>query len=257
MTDVVTATGSLQNLPSAISCSADGQHFAVGLWGDGGGPVAEGRLYQRNQNTPIGLLNLNGSIFSIQISADGQRFAAGSKSVHANVFGNGGEVDLFGAQTPFTNFCFGNGSLSTPCPCNHSGLVGHGCNNSAGTMGAQLTGNGSTSPDTVVLTSTGELPNALTIFFQGQTTLPNGTPFGDGLRCVNTTLLRIGVHNASGGTAFYPHSGDPSITTRSASLGDPIMSGTSRYYQAYYRDPNLAFCTGQGFNSSSAVQVNW
>jgi hypothetical protein len=257
MTDVVTATGSLQNLASCISCAADGQHFAVGLWGDGSGPVAEGRLYARNQSTPIGLLNLQGSIFGIQISADGQRFAAGSKSVHANVFGNGGEVDLFGAQTPFTNFCYGNGSLSTPCPCNHSGLVGHGCNNSAGTLGAQLTGNGSTSPDTVVLTSTGELPNSLTIFFQGQTTLANGTPFGDGLRCVDTNLLRIGVHNASSGTAFYPHTGDPSITARSASLGDPIMSGTSRYYQAYYRDPNLTFCTGQGFNSSSAVQVNW
>jgi hypothetical protein len=257
MTDVVTATGSLQNTMSAVSCSADGQHFAVGLWGDGGGPVAEGRLYARNQNTPIGLLNLQGSIFSIQISADGQRFVAGSKAVHANIPGFGGEVDLFGAQTPFTNFCYGNGSLATPCPCNHFGLVGHGCNNSASTSGAQITANGSTSPDTVVLTSSGELPNALTIFFQGQTTIAGGTPFGDGLRCVDTNLLRIGVHNASSGTAFYPHSGDLSITARSASLGDPIASGTSRFYQAYYRDPNLAFCTGAGFNASSAVGIAW
>jgi hypothetical protein len=257
MTDVVTATGSLQNLASCVSCSADGQHFAVGLWGDGGGPVAEGRLYARNQNTPIGLVNLNGSVFAIQVSADGQRMAVGSKSVHANISGNGGEVDLFGAATPFTTFCYGNGSLATPCPCGHSGYVGRGCQNSALTFGAQITANGSTSPDTVVLTSAGELPSSLSIFIQGQTTLPNGTVFGDGVRCINANLLRIGVHNAVGGTVSYPQSGDPSITARSAALGDPIMTGTSRYYQCYYRDPNLSFCTGAGFNVSDAVQVAW
>jgi hypothetical protein len=257
MTDVVTATGSLQNLASCVSCSADGQHFAVGLWGDGSGPVAEGRLYARNQNPPIGLVNLNGSVFAIQVSADGQRMAVGSKSVHANISGNGGEVDLFGAATPFTTFCYGNRAVATPCPCGHSGYVGRGCQNSALTFGAQITANGSTSPDTVVLTSAGELPSSLSIFIQGQSTLPNGTVFGDGVRCINANLLRIGVHNAVGGTVSYPQSGDPSITARSAALGDPIMTGTSRYYQCYYRDPNLSFCTGAGFNVSDAVQVAW
>ena len=38
------------------------------------------------------------------------------------------------------------------------------------------------------------------------------------------------------------------------------MPGTSRYYQVYYRDPNLAFCpapTGDAFNVSNGVAITW
>lgn len=94
MTQMVTGTGGFQNTIGDVSCSADGQRFAVGLWGDQGNVAAEVRLYDRSQNVPIATLNTPGSVFSVDLSADGQRVAAGSKAVHANVQGNGGRIDL-------------------------------------------------------------------------------------------------------------------------------------------------------------------
>ena len=261
MTDTPTSgVASLQNIVSDISISADGQRFAVGLWGDGGGPLAEARLYSRSQNAPVGTVNLQGSVFSIRISADGQRMVAGSKAVHANTFGGGGEVDLFGDNTPFTNYCFGNGSLATPCPCGNNGVIGHGCENSASTGGSLLTAAGGVSPDTVVLTAAGELPSSLSIFLQGAANLSAGQSFGDGVRCAGGLLKRLYTKHAAAGVVSAPGVGDPSITTRSAALGDTIAPGSSRYYQVYYRDPVLSFCPnppGDAFNVSNAVQVNW
>jgi hypothetical protein len=203
---------------------------------------------------------LNGSIFCISTAADGQRFAAGSKSVHANDFGNGGEVDLWGDTTSFTNYCFGNGSLATACPCGNNGALGHGCDNSSSTGGSLLTASGTTSPDTVVMTASGELPHSLSIFLQGAANIAAGTHFGDGVRCAGGLLKRLYNKNASGGVVSAPGPGDPSITARSAALGDPIGPGSIRYYQVYYRDPVLSFCPnppGDAFNVSNAVQVNW
>lgn len=259
MTNTVTATGILQNLLYEISISADGQRFAAGLWGDGLGPVAEARLYKRNQNAPVSTLALPGSVFAIAISADGQRMAAGSKSTHANQQANGGQIDLFGDNTPFTNYCFNSTASPLACPCGNSGTIGHGCQNSATTGGALLTATGTTTPDTVVLTSGQELPGVLSIFLQGQV---NFAPvsFGDGVRCINQNLKRLYTKNASGGIVSAPGIGDPSITARSAALGDTILPGSSRHYQTYYRDPVLSFCaspTGDSWNVSNAVQIDW
>jgi hypothetical protein len=68
------------------------------------------------------------------------------------------------------------------------------------------------------------------------------------------------VKNASGGIVSAPGAGDPSITARSAALGDPIAPGSAREYQVYYRDPNLAFCPapqGNSWNVSQAVGITW
>jgi hypothetical protein len=257
MTDVVTATGTLQNVASCMAFSADGEHFAVGLWGDGSGPVAEARLYARDQNAPFGTINLPGSVNGIAISADGTRMVSGSKAGHANNGPTGGAINLFSVATPFTGFCFGHGSLPMPCPCLNFGFIGRGCQNSAGTNGAELIAGGTTVPDTVLLRALGELPTSLTVFMQGQATLGHGAFFGDGVRSIDSHLLRVGVHNAVNGMAVYPQAGDASITTKSALHGDPIAAGMTRYYQAYYRDPSVTFCTGKGFNVSNAVRIDW
>lgn len=97
MSEIVTGTGSFQNTIAEVSCSADGQRFAVGLWGDEGNQAAELRIYERDQNAPIATLNTPGSVFAVDLSADGQRVVGGSKAVHANTFGNGGRVDLLDA----------------------------------------------------------------------------------------------------------------------------------------------------------------
>lgn len=94
MTHIATGAGGFQNIISDVSISADGSRFAVGRWGDAAGLVNEVDVYDRNTNTPILSSNLPGSVFSIDISADGQRVVAGSKAVHANTFGNGGRIDL-------------------------------------------------------------------------------------------------------------------------------------------------------------------
>lgn len=165
----------------------------------------------------------------------------------------------FGEQElPGSALCFGDG-VGTACPCANSGQEGRGCGNSAGTGGAVLFATGTTSPDTVVLRSFGELPSALSIFFQGNASIPP-VVFGDGLRCVGGTLRRLYTKAASSGEAVAPGPGDPSITARSAALGVPIPPDGRRYYQVYYRDANEGFCPapqGSTFNISGAVRINW
>ena len=159
----------------------------------------------------------------------------------------------------FQTLCFGDGTQAAPCPCSNNGAAGRGCENSASTGGALLGATGVTNPDSVVLHSSGELPTALTIFLQGNTQIAP-LNFGDGLRCTGGLLKRLYVKSASGGAANAPQAGDPSVSTQSANLGDPIAPGSSRWYQAYYRDANATFCpapTGNTFNISNAVQVNW
>ncbi|MFN0007996.1 MAG: FG-GAP-like repeat-containing protein [Planctomycetota bacterium] len=158
---------------------------------------------------------------------------------------------------PGAAFCFGDGSLATPCPCANSGAIGHGCASSRNPDGAALTSTGTTSPDTVVLTSWGEPPNSLSIFLQGNASIANGVVFGDGLRCTGGSLKRLRARNASGGVVSFPVPGDPSITARSATLGDSIAPGSTRYYQTYYRDVSTTFCPGATFNASSAIRIDW
>ncbi|MFN0007234.1 MAG: hypothetical protein ACKVXR_04945 [Planctomycetota bacterium] len=166
---------------------------------------------------------------------------------------NLGEQDYVG-----TNVCFGDGSVA-PCPCVNSGQTKTGCQNSHGTGGSWLFASGSVSPDTIVLHAAGELPNALSIFWQGNAVIPP-IAYGDGLRCAGGTLRRLYTKNASSGVVFAPAMGDPSITAQSAAIGVPIPPGGRRYYQVSYRDGNPSFCpspTGNTFNISNAVRINW
>lgn len=162
-----------------------------------------------------------------------------------------------GAVQPF---CFGDGSLATGCPCGNLGAIGNGCENSIGTSGALLTSAGTTVPDTMVLTSSGELPSSLSIFLQGTTESTTGLTYGDGVRCVTGALKRLYVKSASGGVATAPVGSDLSITARSAAAGDPIPPGGLRFYQVYYRDPNSVFCPnppGNTWNVSSGLKITW
>jgi hypothetical protein len=178
--------------------------------------------------------------------------------IHDYVFVNGIQLVKDGEILVGIPQCFGDGS-GAPCPCLNSGTTAHGCQNSAGTGGALLTATGTTSPDTVVLHASGELPSALSIFLQGNATV-GPVVYGDGLRCAGGILKRLYTGGASGGSISRPGMGDPSITARSAALGDPIPPGERRYYQVYFRDANPGFCpapTGNTFNISNAVKVTW
>ena len=158
--------------------------------------------------------------------------------------------------------CFGDGTTATACPCANNGALGRGCENSAGQGGARLEGAGDLALDTLVFVSSGERHSAPTIFLQGDASNAAGVVFGDGVRCVAGTLRRLYLAAASAGVAHAPAAGDVSVTSRSARLGDPLVpgSGQVRYYQAYYRDPIVAFCpapAGDSWNVSSMLTITW
>jgi hypothetical protein len=155
-------------------------------------------------------------------------------------------------------FCFGDGSIA-PCPCDNTGARGHGCENSILSGGAQLsaTGQALLSADSLQLHVRGVLPTTLNILLQGTSPL-RPQPFGDGLLCVTGTVTRLYTQNAINGSLTWPKAGTDPISVRSASLGDPLVNGNTRFYQAYYRDPRAAFCsTGGGFNMSNGMGVVW
>jgi hypothetical protein len=85
--------------------------------------------------------------------------------------------------------------------------------------------------------------------------------FGDGLRCTGGNLKRLYVMNATAaGTLDAPANAAPSISARSAALGDVLTAGAARVYQVYYRDSDLSFCPepqGSSFNISNAVEIVW
>ena len=165
-------------------------------------------------------------------------------------------------NTTGTPICFGDGSGFglTACPCANFGAPGHGCQNSASTGGSVLALTGSTAPDTLLLSASGELPSALSIFLQGTAVAAPGALFGDGVRCTGGTLKRLYTHNAVGGAVAAPSGADPAVSVRSAQLGDTIAPGTTRFYQVYYRDANAGFCAaplGNTWNVSNGVRVPW
>ena len=150
------------------------------------------------------------------------------------------------------------------CPCaNPPGGPGQGCNNSSGTGGASLSAYGGTylSSDSLVFTTTGERPTALSIVTQWTASNPTGVIFGQGVRCTSGTLKRLYTKQASGGSITAPDfgTGDLQVSVRSAALGDVIQAGQSRWHFVYYRDPNvLGGCPPTStFNCTQTGMVTW
>jgi hypothetical protein len=211
------------------------------VWGSWNGSYVEGTNYTRHHVTVT-----NGTV-SIDVQVVGlpdYAYLSGLQLV---------TNDTVGLQQ-----CFGDGS-GTSCPCGNNGLSGHGCGNSVNSSGALLVASGTTSPDTIVLHSSGETPTALSIFLQGDATI-GPVVYGDGLRCAGGILKRLYAKAAAGGAVFAPAPGDPAITVRSAALGNPIQPGERRYYQVYFRDANPGFCPppqGSTFNITNGLRVVW
>jgi sugar lactone lactonase YvrE len=162
--------------------------------------------------------------------------------------------------TPHVRFCAGDGS-SGACPCANQGLPGRGCDNSAGTGGGLLTASGaaSLSGDTFLLSSNHLLASVTSVVLQGDAAV-GALPFGDGLRCAGGNLRRLYVLAAQQGVVVAPTGALPAVSVRSAQLGDAIPASSTRVYQTYYRDPDLAFCAapqGDSWNVTSAVSVVW
>ena len=166
---------------------------------------------------------------------------------------------------PGTSFCEPNTGGVIACPCGNNGAAGKGCENSAATGGAQLSGTGSASTlgDTLVMTATGIASagpscvgfnqNLTSILLQGTTLLAAGVPFGDGVRCFGGALKRINVGVSSAGTYNF----GPGVLAQSTALGDPLVSGDTRYYLVYYRDSCPTFCPSSNFDATQGYMITW
>ena len=261
---------------STITPNGDGSYHLVGTQLNG---ISEGATYgddfQMNSNYPLVRLTSGaGAVYyarSYNWSSTGVQTGAAPVSTEFRVpaavppgqyslvvVANGIASDAvpFSLAAMFTNSCFGDGSTGS-CPCANIGAPGRGCDNSAATGGALLTGSGvaSLAADSAHLNASGELSTAFSIVLQGSSAIQPAN-FGDGLRCAGGNLKRLYTLNAAGGALTAPPAGSPSLSAQSAALGDPLSNGATRIYQVYYRDPNLGFCPG-GFNVSCAVSVLW
>lgn len=164
---------------------------------------------------------------------------------------------------PGAALCFGDGldpMVTMPCPCGNTGTAGHGCANSVDIAGALLNATGSTAvdpmtgTDTVVLHAS-QMPGMVTaIFLKGSGVIPTGAVFGAGIRCAGDTLIRLGQVDTVGGAADYPTGTQESISVNG---GTPNGSGTSAYYQTYYRNAAATFCPPATFNISNGYRIMW
>lgn len=112
-TVTTTGTGAMQDAGVYGVMSDNGQVFAVASWGTENNDHPEVRVFNRNVEL-IESIDTPGSPFALDLSGDGQYVLAGSKSVHANTFGNGGRVQLLRHEG--THGCYANCDESTVAP---------------------------------------------------------------------------------------------------------------------------------------------
>ncbi len=163
---------------------------------------------------------------------------------------------------PMQSFCApGTGSSACPCGNPPSGGLARGCNNTAGTGGAFLSAGGDAllAADTLVFTSHNQPPTGLSVLIQSSARTLNPTGFAHGVTCLAGSLRALYVKQAVSGGIVAPGAGDPSVSARSAALGDTISAGTQRFYMVAYRDPVLlGSCIPIAtLNSTDAGQVIW
>jgi hypothetical protein len=158
-----------------------------------------------------------------------------------------------GSAYGWTMYCFGDGS-GTTCPCGNAGAIGNGCASSVSPVGGHLAaaGGASIANDTLSLNGSG-MPNSSALYFQGTTQFgPTGAglPFGDGLRCVGGSIIRLGTKINVAGASSYP-SGSASISVKGNDAAANVRS-----YQCWYRNA-AAFCNPETYNMTNGVTLTW
>jgi hypothetical protein len=201
------------------------------------------------------------------ISADGRYVAFRSYSRNLVPGDSNGVGDVFvhdRAATGFTRLCEPGLASVIPCPCsNPPSSPVRGCDNSSATGGALLAASGIAylSLDSLVFTTSGQKPSALSLVTQNASVDSTGVAFGQGLRCTGGPQKRLYTKVAAGGSVVAPDlgAGDPTVSARSAALGDVIQPGQSRWYLVSYRDPVvLGGCDAwRTFNATQTGQVSW
>ena len=153
----------------------------------------------------------------------------------------------------FGFFCFTNGEVHV-FPISNPGLEWSNwtfeeycpaTTNSTGAAASMHAHGGQVQSRNALFLSTDGLPPQTTAFFVFGSS-PTQVPFGNGVRCVASPMVRLPVQQASAAGAL----------AHILSLPDPaavqLAAGGSWYFQTCYRDVAAG---GAGFNSSNAVKV--
>ena len=130
--------------------------------------------------------------------------------------------------------------------------VAGGCRNSTEQSATLLSdGAASVGQDTLQFIAAHMPPGTSPTLFQG-TTLATPGLFGDGLRCIGGTQMRLGTQGSPSGTTTWPAPGAQSLSA--AGMVPP--TGSTRYYQVIYRNA-ISYCTPATFNLTDAERVVW
>ncbi len=147
-----------------------------------------------------------------------------------------------------TAYCFGDGT-GAGCPCVNFGAPGNGCANSVDVSGGNIAGTGtaSVSADTFALLGT-HMVSGSCLYFSGTTQI--ASVFGDGIRCVGGTTIRLTETVNVNGASTSPGVGLP------LSVVGGLVAGDVRNYQVWYRNAG-PFCTPSTFNLTNGLSVTW
>ncbi len=221
--------------------------------------LVDGTL-ERVSVTGVGAEANSGSFFPA-LTPDGRWVGFGSFATNLAFNDSNGIEDAFARDRggwPHASFCHDDPFAPLACPCTNAGAFGRGCENSSVAAGAELAAAGEAVPDSVVFSAWGLPRGTSALVVQGTGPLALQVGWGDGVRCIGGALERLYVASANGGRIDVPGPGDPSVSARSAQLGDPLGAGTTRVYQVLYRDPAPGFCpAGGGFNATNALSIVW
>lgn len=159
-------------------------------------------------------------------------------------------MQLVLVDEPGGSYCYGvyDPPSNNGCGCQNREQGPYGCRNSSG-VGARLFGSGSASyvADDLRMIGTDLVHGQAALLYVGTTKTYNGygLTFGDGLRCVSGSIVRLGIKVANGGgQAFW----GPGL----GALGG-WQPGDTRLFQIWYRDPSGP-CSS-GYNLSNGYQV--
>ena len=93
------------------------------------------------------------------------------------------------------------------------------------------------------------MPNQSALLFAGVNAVNsgNGSPFGDGLRCVGGSVIRLGTKtpNAQGESSWGPALDD----------NGAFQPGTLWRFQVWYRDPTAGSPCGFRYNLSNGYEL--
>jgi len=147
-------------------------------------------------------------------------------------------------------FCDGTDLALNDCPCANPGQLDSGCDIQQGTGGVNLQVLTQDTAGTSATLRARGFPGTATptsIIIRSETLDPTGPiVFGDGLRCVGPSVVRLAGTIAASGQAVH-------------TFGHGVMAGPGTfYYQAWFRNTPIMFCDpAAAFNLSNGVSLLW